>query len=170
MPEVQSILEALRGARDLAAFAVNEAENNRERGRARHLQSLIEALRLIYFSPKGVLLLIERMAAGEQPSREQIEAILPHFNDGEFAVERMLRRLDPERGQPDGILSLRAERVLREISYGKGGVREKVQHLLNYSMTYDLPIDRKEAAELHKEVVALNEAIEHAEEALISSL
>lgn len=82
----------------------------------------------------------------------------------------MLHRLDPPDGQPDGVFTLKAERVLREISYGKGGVRRKVKGLLNEKLTFREEISREDAALLRDEILKLNEAIEEAEEELVASL
>ena len=69
--------------------------------------------------------LLEGIAVGIMPTEEQIEFILPNFNDAGPFVDRIHLRLDPPEGQPGNMMTLRAERVLREISWGKGGVREK---------------------------------------------
>ncbi|SEQ18848.1 hypothetical protein [Thalassovita taeanensis] len=168
--DVSWVLELVVGAKELADSARVGEKPRHDQRKLLHAKSIIEALRLIYFAPRGVILLLDDLAKGGRPNREEIELILPRFNDGEHFVERMLFRLDPSDGQPDGFLTLRAERVLREIAYGKGGIREKVQALLNEALTYDQDIPADEAAKLRDEILALNKAIEDAEEALVVSM
>lgn len=166
---IDYVIEALKGAKELADFAKIEASGRRAARRERNIQELIEALRLIYFSPRGVIKLLEEIVQGRIPTEQQIAMILPNFNDHEFNVHRMLRRLDPDDGHIQGALTLRAERVLREISYGKSGVRSKVKDLLNEALTLGTPVSEHDAIALLNEIRALNQAIESAEEALVSS-
>lgn len=167
--DITSVFEIVAGARDLANAARLDGNANRDKRQARQVKSIIEALRLIYFSPRGVISLLSDIVEGVYPTEEQIEFILPRFNDAEPFVERMLWRLDPDVGPPNGVLTLKAERVLREISYGKGGVREKVKDMLNHALTYGEPISAERAAKLRGEIFDLNLAIEEAEEALVAS-
>ena len=167
--EIGTIIDILKGAKELAELATSDATGRSEARRVRETQELIEALRLIYFSPRGVIKLLEDIVQGRNPTEHQIAMILPNFNDHEFNVHRMLRRLDPYDGHIQGALTLRAERVLREISYGKSGVRSKVKDLLNEALTLGHPVSMHEADILLSEIRALNDAIETAEEALVSS-
>jgi len=170
MVDVGWVINLVAGAKDLAnvsRIAEGQAGNTHQ---VQQVKDIIEALRLIYFAPRGVISLLDDLANGIRPSQELIEGILTNFNDGEHFVERMRLRLDPAAGQPEGTLSLKAEKVLREISYGKGGVRAKVQNLLNQALTFGEDIPRDEAGELRDEILLLNEAIEDAEEALFKSL
>jgi len=164
------VLEAIQGARDLAVFANSEAVDRRTARRRREAQEIVEVLRLIYFSPRGVIKLLDDIVLGNNPTEDQIAMILPEFNDREYRVHRILALLNPEDREVQGGLTLRAERTLREISYGKGGVREKVKTLLNEALTFGQPISREEAADLRDEILSLNEAIEAAEEALVAAI
>ena len=167
--EISWVLDLVTGARELAnAARVEEGRNIRNR-EARHVKPIIEALRLIYFAPRGVISLLNDVANGIAPSEDQIEIILPRFNDADPFVERMRWRLDPPDGQIEGLLTLKAERVLREISYGKGGVREKVKDMLNHSLTFGEPISPEEATKRRDEILEINSAIEEAEEALVAA-
>ena len=167
---IGSLLEIVSGARELAAFARVEEGQRGDRRKARQVKEIIEALRYIYFSPRGVISLLEGIVDGNIPSEQQIEMILPRFNDAGPFVDRIHLRLDPPEGQPNDTLTLRAERVLREISWGKGGVREKVQSLLNNSLTFGEEVSAEQAAELLNEIRALNKAIEDAEDALVVAM
>jgi hypothetical protein len=165
--ELGFLLEAIKGAKDLATFAKSAAGERADAQRFRTIQEIVEALRLIYFSPRGVTALLSQLAEGRSPSEDQISMILPAFNDYEFRVVHMLGRLDPENPPLRGGLTLRAERVLREISYGKSTLREKVKGLLNEALTLGRPVSRDDAWNLLEEINSLNQAIEEAEEALI---
>lgn len=167
---VEAIVDLVKGAKELAEFVRVEASDRRSTRRVREVQELIEALRLIYFSPRGVIKLLEDIADGSNPTEEQIAMILPNFNDYEFRVSRMLERIAPGEQRVQGDLTLRAERVLREISYGKAGVRSKVKDLLNEALTLGEPVSRQDASTLRGEILLLNTAIEDAEEALVSTI
>ena len=167
---VEWALEGIRGATELAQFVRGDAEKRRDLRRKRELQLIVEALRSIYFSPRGVIALLGDICKGEQPSEEQIAMLLPDFNDNEFRVRNMLDRIDSEGQVANGLLTLRAERVLREISYGKQGVRGKVKDLLNESLTLQRPVSAEDARLLLDEINLLNDAIENAEEALVQAI
>jgi hypothetical protein len=168
--ELSWILDIVKGANDLAQVARGDLADRQEIRRRRELQELIEALRQIYFSPRGVISLLNQLAEGQQPSELQIAMILPEFNDYEFRVHRMLTRIDPIAGPVQGRLTLRAERALREISNGKQGIRGRVKDLLNEALTTRTHISREDAIELRDEIIALNNAIEAAEEALVAAV
>ncbi len=167
---IGSLLEIVNGARELAAFARVEQNQRGNDRKIRQIKDIIEALRYIYFSPRGVISLLEEIVDGNVPTEQQIETILPRFNDAGPFVDRIHLRFDPPEGQPNNTLSLRAERVLREISWGKGGVREKVQLLLNNSLTFGEEVSVEQATEILNEILALNEAIEDAEDALVKAM
>ncbi|MCF8511947.1 MAG: hypothetical protein K9G43_10895 [Rhodobacteraceae bacterium] len=114
--------------------------------------------------------LLDGIAEGNDPTEDQISMILPEFNDYEFRVLRMLDMIDPPNERVRGGLTLKAERVLREISYGKSGVRSKVKNLLNEALTLGVPVSREDAMALRDEIVALNVAIEEAEIAIVSTI
>lgn len=167
---VETIIDLVKGAKELAEVVRVEASERRSTRQAREVQELIESLRLIYFSPRGVIRLLEEISDGNNPTEEQIEMILPEFNDYEFHVRGMLAQIAPDVHRVQGNLTLRAERVLREISYGKAGVRSKVKDLLNEALTLGEPVSRQDATVLLDEILLLNTAIEDAEEALVSSI
>ncbi|MHA6324367.1 hypothetical protein [Roseivivax sp. CAU 1753] len=134
------------------------------------MQRLIDCLRQIYFTPAGVLALLREIESGRYPSENKIATVLPEFNDREFHVGRARHDLDRAADLVRGNLSLRANRVLGEISYGKAGIRQKVKDLLNEALTFEGNISREQASELIGEIRTLNDAIEEAEEKLIASM
>ena len=160
-------LELIKGAAELArSFDGAEAQTNNPRALKARKQ-LIDALRDIYFAPKGVLGLLQEIADGGYPSEEKVSFILPNFNDREDWVDRARYRLHGVDLIRNASLSLKATRVLGEISYGKGGVRTKVKDLLNASLTFDERISPEDARHMIQEIKVLNEAIEDAEEKLL---
>ena len=168
--DLLSVIEIVKGAVELANIPKQDSakpQNNRE---IQALQNLVNALRRIYFSPKGVLLLLNEIANGGYPSEEKISLILPEFNEGEHWVRQAQHDLNSSGVMQRASLTLKAERVLSEIAYGKGGIRTKVQMLLNESLTYAEKISVEEARQLIKEIKMLNEAIENAEEALVAMI
>ncbi|WP_299954759.1 hypothetical protein [uncultured Roseobacter sp.] len=168
--EVGTIVDLLKGAKELADLARLEPPQRNNPRQQKRVRDLISTLRLIYFSPRGVLSLLETIANGGYPTEEQVEMVLTEFNDAEPFVLRARHVLDPDFDRHDQTLTLKAERVLRDISYGKGGVRAKVQSLLNWSLTYEEPVSSEDAKLLIQEIRGLNTAIEEAEEALVTAL
>ena len=168
--DVKWLIEATVGATELAKATRIEVQDRQDKRRVERVRSIIEALRQIYFMPRGVVSLLADLAEGIQPSEAQVVAILPVFNDFRFHMHRYMDRLDPQDGQPDKTLSLKAERVLREISYGKAGVRERIQDLLNGALTHGSPVPPEKATEVLSLVEGLNAAIEEAEEELMKAL
>lgn len=134
------------------------------RGEARQAAEAIQALRMIYFSPKSVLMLLNMIAQGHRPTDEQVAVILPPFNDAEWRVERMLWRLDYD---ANGELPMRHRRILDSIRYGKMDVRREVQTLLNEALTTGNEVVHEDAKKLAEAIETLNLAIEDAELALL---
>ncbi len=167
---VLEIVQSLNAALELAKHANAAALPAPDRRRIQYLKELIEALRRIYFAPRSVVSLLEQIAQGIEPSAEQVAAILPSFNDFEYHMPRYLDRLDPENGHGNQHLTLRGERLLREIAWGKKGVRHGVQSLLNEALTSREKISPCEAENLLEQITQLNLAIEAAEEALVKTL
>lgn len=168
--EVGYTIELLKGAAELAREFSQPQPGGGNSREFRARMRLISALRNIYFAPKGVLSLLRQIADGGYPSEESISAILVDFNEGEDWIYRARHDLDDDCLRQNANLSLRATRVLGEIAYGKGGVRTKVKHLLNQSLTFGEPVSSAEAERLIAEILLLNDAIENAEEKLADSL
>ena len=168
--DISYLLGLLQGAKELADTTRGVELPRNMDGDRRAIVSLIETLRRIYFSPKGVIVLLEEIAEGRQPNSDQVEALLTNFNDAETAIGRSRSHLDAIELRSDGRLTLKARKVLSEISDGKGGVRQKVQQLLNEALTYEQKISHADARKILTEISQLNGAIEDAEEALVRAL
>lgn len=164
------VVQSINAALELANHVKLDAAKAADARRVEHLRAVNQALRRIYFSPRGVVALLELIAKGLEPTEAQIAAILPDFNDFEYRMGRFIDRLDPEHEHGNAHLTLKAERLLREIAYGKRGVREGVQALLNEALTRGERIAPEDASDLLKQIRQLNTAIEDAEEALVLNL
>jgi hypothetical protein len=101
---------AIEAISEFQAIA-NNAHSKREK---QELLRMLRALRQIYFTPKGVLFLIEGISEGIPPSDDQIEA-LRDFNDGEWNVHRSIQRLD-RIDNPTLSLSLKTQRALSQLA------------------------------------------------------
>jgi hypothetical protein len=71
---------------------------------------------------------------------------------------------------PISPLSLRTQRVLSQISYGKVRLRRDIQSALNQALTYDQQVEPQMAVELLGVIQILNDAIEDADEAIMQAL
>ena len=130
-------------------------------------KELIGALRILYFPPGGSIVVLEVICAGRDPSREMIESVLLEFNDMGQEVSRNLRKLRLA-SEHSELISLRKQRMLREISYAKGDVRVGLKFALHDMLMSGERISVVEAKIFRDRIVALNILIEDAEEALIA--
>ncbi|MFT4794655.1 MAG: DNA-binding transcriptional MerR regulator [Paracoccaceae bacterium] len=145
--------------------ASRQAKNDHEK---RELLTIIQALRRIYFTPKGIRSILMGISEGIQPSQPQIDALI-EFNDAEWEVGRALQKLDLI-DAPISPLSLRTQRVLSQISYGKVRLRRDIQSALNQALTYDQQVEPQMAVELLGVIQILNDAIEDADESIMQAL
>jgi hypothetical protein len=90
-----------------------------------------QALRTLYFTPKGILSLLKEVAKGEPLAEERIQKALTDFNDREWRVEAALQRIDFYGLQRELGLSLSAIKVLEQLRYGKINLRQAIQSEVN---------------------------------------
>jgi hypothetical protein len=145
---------------DISSFAKSSRENKR---RAR---SIIEALRMIYFTPRGTLELLKILAAGQMPDPDDIQDVLVDFNDAEWRVARSVRAMEFDASDSYD-MSLRHRRELDGLAYGKRILRRHIQDALNHSLSDGQQIDTAQATELVGRVEELNALIERIEEELL---
>ncbi|WP_333585996.1 hypothetical protein [Phenylobacterium sp.] len=126
---------------------------------------IVGALRKIYFTPDGVLSLLEKIANGEDVSVEEVERRLPQFNDRQWHVARALETLNFDKLSSRREVSLRRAEHLNQVRYGKVNIRADIQRLLNYPLTHNKRIKADKAAELLAKVRELNDQIGQLEEA-----
>jgi hypothetical protein len=155
---------AIEAISEFQAIA-NNAHSKREK---QELLRMLRALRQIYFTPKGVLFLIEGISEGIPPSDDQIEA-LRDFNDGEWNVHRSIQRLD-RIDNPTLSLSLKTQRALSQLASRKMGLRHQIQIAINRSVTFGELVDPEIANELLLSIRSLNNVVEDADEALLRAL
>jgi hypothetical protein len=89
------------------------------------------ALRTLHFSPRGIVSLLKEVANGETLTEERIQQALTDFNDREWRVEEVLRRINYYELEQELGLSLGAIRVLEQLRYGKIDLRRAVQSEVN---------------------------------------
>ena len=126
---------------------------------------IVVALREIYFTPNGVITLLEQLANGLKPDRIEVEHALPKFNDAEWRIGSALQRLEFASLAENKEVSLKRARVLDQLRYGKINLRRDIQSLLNQPLTFGKELSKDTAVELLKRVTALNAQIESLEEA-----
>src|ERR1700737_4667804 len=89
------------------------------------------ALRQLYFTPKGVISLLEDVAENRKVSATRLREILGDFNDREWKVQEALHRIDFYELEKELGISLATARVLNELRYGKASLREEIQSEVN---------------------------------------
>jgi hypothetical protein len=156
------VIESANGALSLATSLADLARGSQ--GNRRAVRPVIEALRGIYFTPRGTREILRCLADGDRPDPETIRDVLLEFNDAEWRVQRFVDILDFRALERFDELSLRQRRTLEEIAYGKRNLRRDLQDTLNFALTNREPIGPKDAGVLLGRVEALNALIESLEE------
>lgn len=157
---LEAAITAVSFLTDISGFAKTSRENKR---RAR---PIIEALRGVYFTPRGTLNLLKTLADSKMPDPEDVRDVLVNSNDSEWHVERNMRAM--QFGDSDAYnLSLRHRRELDEIAYGKRHLRRHIQDALNQSLSDGNQIGAVEATQLVARIEELNSLIERLEEELL---
>lgn len=157
---IETATSAVNLATALADFG-SQSKPNRRR-----VRPIVQALRGIYFTPRGTLKVLGALADGITPDPEDIEDVLTGFNDHEWQVSRHLDYMDFDRS--DGMdLSLRQRRTLTELAYGKKNLRREIQDALNETVGQGRNFDQDDARILLRRVEALNSMIESLEEELL---
>jgi hypothetical protein len=118
-----SLIGLLKGHK--AVLPKNEERDRRLQGH------VVDALRALYFAPKGILSLLHDVVNGEELSDGRIQQALGDFNDREWAVTEALQRIDFCNLRGEHGLSLARLRVLEQLRYGKMNLRQAVQDEVN---------------------------------------
>lgn len=166
---LQEAISFVQGASELVGALQSEVRNSNSNARreAESLQALLDVLREIYFAPGGTRAVLELLAEGKQPSEALTSAILPPFNDFEYRWRRRERLIDFENTAAP-TLGFHARETLHRIMVGKGGLRTKVQELLNEPLTLGGEVSSVQASELLEEIQNLNGEIADAEEMIMN--
>jgi hypothetical protein len=125
-------------------------------------EAVVQILRSIYFTPRGTRAILETLAAGNMPDQEDIESILPDFNDSEWQIRRLIDDMRFENRDFEEI-GLANRRTLEQVAYGKVSLRRDLQDALNPALTNSGSVPPEVAASLLARVNDLNRMIEDLE-------
>jgi hypothetical protein len=152
-------LEAAEAAKRLVTNKPNDPRLNDE---------VCKALRVLYFTPTGILSLLKEVHSGRKLTKERLEKALPAFNDREWEVGRALDSLDFTRLKHELGLTLRTARVLDQIRWGKINLRQKIQDEINYYGQPGVQPDKRKLNQLIRSIEQLNEKIEEIDQVVNS--
>ncbi len=127
---------------------------------------LVQILSKIYFSPDGVVQILESLIEGKDFDEDKAKQALLDFNDYEGHLLRDIEELSHAVTIKNKSLTMRQRRLLQNIGWQKVSVRSEVQKLLNYDFANRRPVSRRRAEELLNKIVLLNRTIEDAEEGI----
>lgn len=129
--------------------------------RDRRLQDdVTDAIRTLYFTPRGVLSLLHEVANGEELSEKRIQQALSDFNDREWRVGEALRRINFRLLHREFGLSLQTVRALEQLRYGKIDLRQAVQREVNFYGQQGVKPSKAAAKRLISAIEKLNVQIE----------
>lgn len=169
MTVIESVIAAVKGGFDLSTAIKNEVRTSNSNIEARRLEGLLRLLREIYFAPSGTRVILEMIADGQRPSEELVSATLPSFNDFGYRWDRYAEEFGFDMAS-GAELGLEARETLHRIKHGKGGVRERIQGILNEKLTFNEEVDTRVACDLLQEIEKLNSAIKAAERAVMDRM
>lgn len=121
---------------------------------------ITDAIRPLYFTPRGVLGLLRQVVEGEVLSEKRIQQALGDFNDREWKVARALQRIDFHILHREFGLSLATIRALEQLRYGKIGLRQAVQREVNFYGQHGVKPNKAAAKRLIATIEKLNTQIE----------
>jgi hypothetical protein len=116
-------LEIAKGLKELA---------RRHKPDHRLNDQICKALRVVYFTPNGILSLLKELEQSNGIPSDDLRERLASFNDREWKVGRALETLDFDKLQGDLRVSLATAKTLAMIRDGKINLRRDIQHEVNY--------------------------------------
>ncbi|MCA3718436.1 MAG: hypothetical protein IM674_09300 [Brevundimonas sp.] len=145
--------------------SVSKMAQSKDQGDRAEAAEIVEALRSIYFVPRGTLDIIQAVAEGAPFDPGEAKKAFENFEHADRKVFLAIEKLDFERlAKKKEVFSLRASRELELIGWKKIQLRQKVRaFLLN---VFDQKADQADAARLHQSLTDLNTKIEELEESL----
>jgi hypothetical protein len=158
--------QIVRGGLELVGGVLKVSKERRAKKPLREREQLCHALRSLYFTPKGVLDLMQDIIDGKKVASDKIHRVLTKFNDVEWQVGRQLEMLVYEERFQSLSVSLSTARQLDEIRYGKINVRRAIQEEINAFGQPRRKVDVEVLKKLRKDVLKLNKLIEDVEEKL----
>jgi hypothetical protein len=156
----------IKGGLELVGGVLKIAKERKAKQPLREREQLCRALRSIYFTPKGVLDLMQDIIDGKKIKPEKIRSVLTKFNDVEWHVARELGMLAYEERFQSLSVSLSTARQLEEIRNGKINVRRAIQEEINSFGQPRRKVDVEALKKLKKDVLKLNKLIEDVDEKL----
>lgn len=148
---------------DLINAALSASEKSSVKLSKKKSAALCRALRGIYFTPNGILSLLDDIAKGGKPTAAQIQSVLGDFNDAEWEVQRFAHSLSFDALEGEMLVSLRSARALELIRFGKVSLRRDIQNAINSIGQPRAKISLSLISELSARVRDLNEGIEKLE-------
>jgi flagellar biosynthesis regulator FlbT len=124
------VFDLLKAGASLAG-AVKAWLPKREERDLRLQDELSFALRHLYFTPDGVIGLLEDVVADREISETRLRQALGDFNDRQWEVQDALQRIDFHQLRRKLGVSLSTIRTLREVQYGKSNLRSEIQSEVN---------------------------------------
>ena len=148
-------IAVVKGIADLAAAGKFEKRKTRK---------ILEYLEKLYFTPKGIMPILELLAAGEKVDDGAFSRVLLEFNDGEWDVRSAAEALDfNSLSSADFPLKLRTS--LQAAVYGKLSLRSDLQDALNRPNINSV-LNSEDAQGLVERIRALNSVLEAIDEQL----
>ena|SRR5258708_5329682 len=124
---------------------------------------ICRALRMLYFTPNGILSLLRELERSNGIASDELRERLINFNDREWEVGRALEALDFDRLQQDLRLSLATVNTLEQIRHGKINLRRNIQEEVNYYGQRGVRPDLNKVRALIAGIEELNSEIEETE-------
>jgi hypothetical protein len=159
---IKSLSDLVQGLIDLKD-TVSEASLKRQRAAIR------QALRALYFSPDGVLGVLEDLSKGKKVQKDRYSRVVTGFNDSAREVQRTLCRIDFEELAHDLRINLSTAKNLYRIGQDKITVRQDVEDLLNRSVLLARSLTESRRSELKRicsKIKLLNKKIEKLDDML----
>ena len=148
---------------DLASSVLALPESKKQTSAAQ-IDSVIGALRAIYFVPQGTISLLDNIAEGRTIDVDEARSLFEDFDGRDKQVYDATDKLDYNQLMDMGHFSIRASRELEMLKWNKVSLRNEVRQFLRPVVNGQTP-DRGEASRLRTMLEALNEKIEQLEEA-----
>lgn len=156
-------LQSLSAAVELVAAAKKYlTQNKRERDYSVG-DAISAALRVLYFTPNGIIKFLRKVETGGTISANDIREALTNFNDREWQVTSALSSLDFDKLVKELRLNLATTSALELVRAGKSDLRREIQQEINYYGQPGIVPDKKKLRGLIDSILLLNQSIEEVE-------
>ncbi len=127
---------------------------------------LIEALKVLYFAPNGVLHIFKDISKNNELDRQKALARLDAFDSSEIPVGDALSKLGFDSTEFIADLSLKDRRLLQEMAWQKKSIRSQTNAVLSSFLNEGANLDPNDAKQIREAILDLNGSIEEFEERL----